>query len=256
MPIIKNILAVFIVFSLTACVTTTERSALYNPKESSSDEKVELQIKIAFEYLRNSEAELAVQSLKKGLEIDKRDPRLHEALGLAFQQMQDYKFASQSFKEALRLDPKYSRGRNNYAAFLFQQKKYKEACQQLSLVVKDVYYARRSDAFSNMGLCAKKLNNMKMARQAFQRAVSINPRQANALLELAEMDFEASNFSGAQQYLKRFHEVAPKGSPKSLLLGFRLAKLFGQVKEMVTYKQALERLYPFSPEALRIKSLK
>jgi type IV pilus assembly protein PilF len=248
------IVSMLMSLSLASCVTVSEKSTLFNPEKKSKSENVNVLVKIAFEYLRNDESEQAIQVLKKAQGLDKKDPIVYEALALSFQKIKENELAEENFLKALKLKPEYSRGRNNYASFLYSQKRYEESCQELETVISDVFYIHRSNSFANLGKCAEKLNDQQRSENAFTRALAIDPNNKISLLELALIKYIKDDLNGAQTHLKRYHQLVKKGQPKSLLLGYNLARSNQQTNEMDIYKKALIRLYPYSDETKIVKS--
>ncbi len=88
---------------------------------------------------------------KLAYEIDPNNAEVHEAFALVYQSTGEFELAEESFKTAIRLDRKFSRARNNYAAFLYSQQRYEEAEKQLEYVVQDTLYKARPARFRQPG---------------------------------------------------------------------------------------------------------
>ena len=151
------------------------------------------------------------------------------------------------FKQALTVDPDFSQARNNYAAFLFQEGRYKDAIQQLERVVKDYRYDRRSTAYENLGQCYLKVNDLEQAEEAFNRALRLNPNLSVSLLELAHLYYEKGNNLAASQYLASYEKIS-RPSPRQLWLGIRLQRVLGDKNKLASYELALRNMFPGSPE--------
>ena len=114
----------------------------------------------------------------------------------------DTQLAEQEYKEALRYEPKNAMAQNNYGTFLFAAGRYKEAAQHLKIAANDTSYARRGQAYENLGLTQLKLNQPAEAEQSFLRALMLNTTQPRSDLELADIYFKSAT-SPLQTVLRR-----------------------------------------------------
>lgn len=235
---------------LAGCVTT-ENSAF--TADTSKDKAVTSRVDLALSYLRKGDAESARRNLKAALKIDPKSPRVHDALGVVFSKEGEPEIAESHFKKAIAYDSSYSKARNNYAAFLYEQKRYKAAMKQLKIVTADQLYKERLRAFANLGQVAVKLGDTETAEYAFSRALKMRKGYSPALLELAIIRFDRGELDVAQQYYSRYKSKA-KQSPRALLLGIRLAEAQNDRSAKASYALALKNLYPNSNEYRRYKS--
>lgn len=231
---------------LGGCVTTTESA--YG--RADKDQEVQRRVDAAAQYLQQGNTERAVEHLRRALELDPNDATIHSTLGQVFWQTGEYELAEEHFRRALSVDPKFSRGRNNYAAFLYDRGRYEEAARQLEIVVEDTLYDARASAFLNLGKSLQKLGQTREAEEAYTRAVKMDMRQWPAMLELAEINFARQDYAVAQRYYDGFRRNAPAQSPRSLMLGIRLARIAGDKDAEASYALQLKSLYPTSDENL------
>ncbi len=141
-----------------------------------------------------------------------------------------------------------SRARNNYAAFLYSQERYKDAEEQLDDVVKDTLYTGRPNAFVNLGMCQLKLFDTQGAEESFVRALAMDRTNQIALLEVAQIRFDAQDYVTANQYYATYRTVARQQSARGLLLGIRLARIEGDRDSEASYALALSNRFPDSAE--------
>lgn len=202
----------------------------------------------ATQYLEKGNTEQAIVHLKRALELDPDSAPTHMMLARVFWQTGEYELCEEHFKRALSIDGKFSRARNNYAAFLYERGRIDDAIHQLQLVVADTLYEKRADAFTNLGKAYVKKGRMAEAEEAFDRALKMDARQANAAYELAELNFGRGDNARAAAYYQRFRASNARQSPRSLLLGIRLARASGDPNAEASYVLQLKGMYPQSPE--------
>lgn len=230
---------------LTGCVTTTEGVFTDPP---SPERALERRVELARQYIGEGDWENAKRNLKHAARIDDRNAEVHEAFALVYQSTGEKELAEDSYRKAIRLDRDFSRARNNYAAFLFAEGRYREAESQLEAVVSDSLYNARPRAFVNLGLCRLQLDKPAEAEEAFTRALAMERSNSIALLELAILRFEAGDVGAASRHYGAYRTVVRQQSPRGLLLGIRLARAQGDRNAESSHALALRNLYPDSPE--------
>jgi len=230
---------------LAGCVTTTE--SIFT-EEASPKKALDERVSLARQYIGEGNWEAAKRNLKLAYEIDPNNAEVYEAFALVYQSTGEYELAEENFKMAIKIDPKFPRARNNFAAFLFSQQRYKEAEKQLEIVVKDSLYSGRPRAFVNLGLCREQLFDPEGAEEAFVRALAMDRTNAIALLEMAQLRFDAGDYRTSRQYYATYRSVVRQQSARGLWLGVRLARESGNLDEESSFALALSNLYPNSIE--------
>ena len=237
-------------FLLSSCVTTTDSQFSQN---ADKEKAIQQYTQLGLRYIQQGNTVDAKRPLKRALEIDPNSPDVHNALAILFQQENDIELADKHFKIALKNGPSVTRIRNNYAAFLFGQKRYEQACVELERAGTDSLYEFRSRVFENLGVCYLQLKKTDAALISFEKAISIKDTQARAMLEAALIYFERDDFAKSenlhQQYqrLVRF-KIAPNTS-RNLWLGMQLAKVSGDKNKEASFRLMLKNMFPNSKES-------
>lgn len=244
MRIIACINILIILGFISGCVT---ESATGRRDQGNDKEKVESQVSLGVGYMRNGNYDRARENFRAALEIDSRSARAHNYLGLLNQLEGDIETAEQHFEKALRYDRDYTAARNNYGAFLYAQDRYEDAIQELERAARDRTYRNRAQVYENLGVSYLKVDDQEAALDAFRQAIDLNPGQPRALLELASMEFEARNYKRARELYARFDDVS-RQTARSLWLGIRLARIFGDEDQEASLSMALKNIFPASPQ--------
>lgn len=242
---IRILVALFAAVILSACVTTTE--SVFTDK-ADPQKALERRVELARKYIGEGDWENAKRNLKIAYEMEPNNAEVHEAFALVYQSTGEFELAEQSYKTAIKLNKDFSRARNNYATFLYSQQRYEEAATQLEYVVQDSLYQGRPRAFVNLGLCRIQLFDSQGAEEAFRRALTMDRTNSIALLEIAQLRFEAEDFKAAQSYYNTYRTVARQQSARALWLGIRIARQTGDRDAESSYTLALANLYPGSAE--------
>ncbi len=190
-------------------------------------------------YLERDNLRRAMGALDRALEIDANDPEALQAMAMVYQRQGEAELADETFQRALSADRHFTRARNNYAAFLYDRGRIREACEQLELASGDAQYPARAQLFANLGQCQRELGDITAARQSLERAQNIDPRSARSYYTLAELEHAQGNHARAQQQLETFMRLA--GADASALeLARDIARAQGDQAAAAFYTQQLE----------------
>lgn len=247
----KNFLSVmFMSILLVGCVTTTTQSGFKVNKEKA----LESHIQLGIGYLREKNYESSRFNFNKALAIDSNSAAALNGLGMLYQNEKNPELADKYFRKSVSADSRYSVGRNNYGSFLFSQKRYEEAYKQFSIASADLAYERRDLALVNLGRAAMELGKTDEAEKVFTQSLAINSNQPDAYLALAELKFAQRDYSATKFNLDQFGSMR-RHTPRSLLLGIKVEKIFDNKDKEASYAMALKNLYPYSTEYLEYKKM-
>jgi type IV pilus assembly protein PilF len=242
---VVSVLLAFLALGLSGCVTTTEGGFT---EKASPKAALERRVALARQYIGEGNWEDAKRNLELAQQVDPTNAEVHEAFGLMYQATGEVELAEKHFEKAVRLDRKCSRCRNNFAAFLYSRKRYKEAEIQLEKVVQDTLYSARPQAFVNLGMSRLMLEDKEGADEAFSRALTMDRANVFALLEAAQLKYEAGDVAGASQHYATYRSLVRQQSPRALWLGIRLAQDAGDADAEASYVLSLRSRFPESAE--------
>jgi type IV pilus assembly protein PilF len=97
-------------------------------------------------------------------------------------------------------------------------------------------------------LCQLKLFEAEAAEASFVRALAMDRTNQVALVEAAQIRFDAGDYATANQYYATYRTVARQQSARGLLLGIRLAQVEGDRDSEASYALALGSRFPKSAE--------
>ena len=243
--VFRTALGLFCAALLAGCITRTE--SVFT-KEASPDEAMAQRVALARRYIGQGNYEDAKRNLLQAVEIDDSNPEVYEAFALVYQSTGEFELAQENFERAIRLNRGFSRARNNYAAFLYSRGRYQDAAAQLERVVADTLYSARPQAFLNLGLCRLQLSDPAGAEEALRRTLAMQGDNLIALLELAQLRFQAGDRRSATLYYEEYRRLVRQQSARALWLGIRLARASGDADAEGSYALALTSLYPRSAE--------
>lgn len=244
----KRLGVLLLAWSLVACVSTLPE----NGSETDLDSALETYVQLGLGYLRSGNRDSARLNFRKALDIDKRSSGAHDGMALLYQLEAMNELAEEHFKKAIRADRNFSRARNNYGSFLYEHGRYQEAYDQFDRASDNLSYSRRPIALVNLGRTALKLGNLDRAESTLKHALALDSESTVAMVELAEINFNRGDYPEAKKYIDMYGEHS-RHSARTLWLGIRLERIFGNRDREVSYALALKNLHPYSQEYLRYK---
>jgi type IV pilus assembly protein PilF len=230
-----------IVLLLGGCMTTDSHS------KGTTPQRLQAYLDLARGYLEQRDYVHARPPLEQALKVDPTSAEAHVLMATVNLAEGDKHLAEREYKEALRYEPRNAMVQNNYGSFLFAEGKYKEAAEHLKVAAEDPKYARRAQAYENLGLTQLKLAKPTDAEQSFLHALMLNAMQPRSAFELAEIYFANGDFVKSKQYFESYNSMA-RPTSRSLWLGIRLSRVVGDQDQLASLALALKNLFPDSPE--------
>jgi type IV pilus assembly protein PilF len=230
---------------LGGCATTKE------PDLYADESPGDLYVRIAAEYYRLGEVELALKNAQKALEEDDDNAKAHNVMATIYQRVQRNDLAEKHFRAALRLAPDDPYTLTAWGNFLCERRKYSEAEAQFDKALAQPLFNAPWLAETWAAICARRAGQSGKAEQRLRRALTANPRYHAALFEMADLDYSRGRYKSAREYLERFFKVRGY-TPPSLLLGVRIERSLGSTKRARAYERALRERFPDTPEVLSI----
>lgn len=239
----------------TSTTTTTRSLTMVNSEAEKKNNRAQAlnnYVQLGIGYLTKGERSKARFNFRKALEIDERSAPAHSGLALLYQFEKENELAEQHFRKALQYDPEHTMGRNNFAVFLYRLERYEEAHALFTEVVADVNYPRRARAYVSLGLAAERLGRIEEAKQAWDKAITLDSRMTKAHIELAEVYFREGDLPRAKRHLDQ-HRRLTGPTARALWLAIRVERGFGNKDGEASKALALEELFPYSQEYLEYK---
>ncbi|WP_096084448.1 type IV pilus biogenesis/stability protein PilW [Agaribacterium haliotis] len=235
---------------LAGCVSTID-----NGPKLDKQKAVEANVKLGMNYLQKNERDRALRAFSTAQDMDAKSAEAMAGIAMVHQLNGETELADQKFRRAMKLRADFSMSsiELSYSRFLFENGRCADARPYLEKASADITYPSRGNALYLLGLCSLALGDSKRARGAFEHALNISKSNAPAALELAEMQFDDGEYSEAKRNLDLYSAYA-QASARSLWLGIRIERIFGNKDKEASYALALKNLHPYSQEYLDYKN--
>ena len=213
-----------------------------------------LNTELGLAYLIKGSYEQALKKLKKAIKQNPDNAKPYSYIAELYRRLNENELAEDYFNQALDVDPNDASINNNYGAYLCANKEYDKAFKFFKIALKNPVYSGRGEVFENIGLCSESQGNIKIARDNYVKAISIDPNLSKSLLAVALIDFDAQKVDSAHKYIRYYNKVA-KATPQSLWLEILIAKKNNDTKTIKSLSWSLNAKFPKSKEAKLLKRL-
>ncbi len=249
MTSIGNIFSMLLGGAVLCACTPTKPATTAASKHESTDlvgKPSDINARLCKEYIKEQNYQVAMHKCEKAVAQDPNNSAAYAWKAILHQKLGQDKLALQHFERAVALDPKDSTIRNNFGAFLCQQKKIVEAERELQLAIADPLYESRDLAYANLGVCLTATNKAK-AETAFQSALELNAGLPVALIHMAELKYEQAQYLPARVLVNRWRDASP-WTAKALWLAIRIESKLDNKDKVASYGLVLQARFPESDE--------
>lgn len=235
---------------LSACTAGPSKRASADAQATSKI--VSTNVRLATIYMQRNQIEVAIEKAERALEADSKSSQAHSMMALIRWRLKEYRVADKYFRRAIRLQENNSSALNNYGAFLCDQGKIDRSLQYFDRAVENPLYRNQSQALTNAGRCLIKKPDAKKAEVYFRRALKFNRKESEALFQLSRISYKSKRILTARGFMQRYLETGRK-TAESLYLALRIENAMGNKQDAIQFARQLQREYPTSTEASRVK---
>jgi type IV pilus assembly protein PilF len=232
-----------LVVGLAACTSTTD-------KPFSTPEPVraaEINLEIGIDYLRKGNLVQAKEKIDRAVEQDPRNAKAQITAGMLYDRLGQAGKADGHFAKALQLEPDNPEIQNNYGAYLCQKGRYDRGEKLALQAAGNPLYRTPEAAYLNAANCASNGGDLKRSEENLRKALAVRPKFADALMQMAQLEYKQTNYLAARGFLERYLAVG-RNNPAALWLGVLIERGLGNAVAAQNYAQRLKSEYPRSAQ--------
>ncbi len=145
----------------------------------------------------------AIANFFRASQLAPNEPKVWNALGLAYMEVQEYQKAENAFLRALQVDKTYTEAKLNLGILYYRQKDYERAIRVLREVIEDEAFPQKHMAFYSLAKVYQAIDRKEDYLANLRRAVAYNPMFIDAQLELAQFYEEEEDYASAREVYQR-----------------------------------------------------
>jgi len=233
---------------LSGCISTTTGTT---PPEADTADAAELNYQLGARYYQNGKYNLARDRLLLSIELDPKSAIAHSTLALTYEAMGNLRLATESYEQAVKVDPKNFDVQNNYAVFLCNQREFDRAQKHFDKAANHPENDNSEVTLTNAGVCMTQQPDLAAAEDYFRKALDRRSNYSDALLQLCLLKYKEQDYLGSRAFLQRFMSTS-KTTAGVLYLGAQIEGKLGDERARTGYVNQLLRDFPASPEAKKV----
>ena len=246
-------LLAMLVSLLTACATLSagdgevERPLSDRTPATELERRARSHVELGLAYFDLGRIDVALDEARSALNELPNYAPAHHLIGLAYMIIGETAPARDNFERALRVAPGDPDFNNSYGWFQCTQGSEEEGLARLARAARNPYYRHQTRAYTNMGFCHLRTNDVAAAEKDFARALEVDPQNGSALFQSAELSYRRGQYEAAGAMLARLHQVMDPNAP-SVWLGLRAARRAGQRDAEASDAAQLRSRFADAPE--------
>lgn len=156
-----------------------------------------------------------------------RDPKVWNALGIAYTEVEEYEKAEAAFLKAIEIDKGFSETYLNRGIMYYKKRDYVKAKENLDVSIGDETFDKKHIAYYYLAKVYQQLGNPEMYVNNLIKASLYNPNFLEPQIELARFYQERKEYDKASSVYLRLIQQNPQLDPKLRLDAARSLWLFG-----------------------------
>lgn len=214
------------------------------------DRRARVRLELAAAYFGRGQSATALDEVRQALLARPDLPEAHNLRGLILASMNEPAQAEDSFRRALQLNGRDADTLHNYAWFLCQQRRYKEADAQFQVAQGIPNYPGLPRTLMAQGICQARNNQWADAERSLSGAYELDPGSPATAVNLAEVLFRRGDLERARFYTRRVMAQDPQPGAQTLWLAIRIEHKLNQPAQVQTLGNQLRQRFPQAPETL------
>lgn len=250
-PMPRRPLMAVLLLSLAPCAAPAAQQ-----KDPSAE--AEITFNAGLSHLREGRTEMALDSFKRAIAKDPKNPYFHKALGIAHAQMADrcpagptgdscraprLADAVAAARRALELNPYYVDARNDLGIWLLRSGKRDEGRKELMTAYEDPTNPTPEHTARNLGQAFLEDKRPDQAQVWFLTAITRNKNYADAYVALAELLLAQRKVDEAVRQL----EVGAKENPDDVALALALGQAYQRAGKLSDARKSWEKVAAKDP---------
>lgn len=217
--------------------------------ETDARKRARTRLALATGYYENGQYTVALDELKKSIQID---PTLGDSYmlgGLIYMALGDTALAESHFQRALSVNPRDADAMHNLGWLLCQKGQYAQAQAQFERAAAIPTYQGRAKTLMAQGICQARAGQAPQAEATLMRSYELDAGNPVTAYNLALLLFQRGDLSRAQFYIRRLNN-GEMANAQSLWLGIKVERRMNNRQAMEQLASQLRRRFPQSRELL------
>ncbi len=250
-------LASFAVYWLSGCASPIGEAGVDRPRDeivTASDEtdarkRARIRLELAIGYFEQGQTNIALDELKQSISADPTYSAGYNMRGLIYMRLNDYRFAEESFKQALALSPRDASVVHNLGWLLCQQSRYPESSAMFLRALSNPQYGERAKTHMAHGLCQVRAGALTEAEASLMKSYELDAGNPITTFNLTTLLYKRGDYVRSQFFIRRLNN-SQLANAESLWLGVKVERKLNNKDALQQLAGQLEKRFPGSSETI------
>lgn len=217
-------LGIALCLGLSGCVTqefVANSDEVIQERVINKKEAAMARLKLALEYLKTGKTAQAKLNFDRAEKLDNSIDGIYSSYAFYYQRVGEIELADKAYLRALSDFPENFNTRNNYGAFLCDNRRYEDAEKQFVIAIKSPQNTQTANSYENAGLCALRDGKWQRAKEHLSAVLRYESVRARSILGLVKADIELGFLDDASKHLRDYRRIYSQTS-QSLWLAMQI----------------------------------
>ncbi len=210
--------------------------------------RARIRLELASAYFEQGQTTVALDELKQSLAADPSYSAAYNLRGLIYLRLNDFRFAEESFKKALVIEPQDATVMHNLGWLYCQEARYPLAQQLFEQALAMPQYRERAKTWRAQGLCQVRAGLRADGEQSLLKSYELDAGNPVTAYNLATLLFQRADYARAQFYVRRLNN-SELANEESLWLGVKVERRMENRAAMQQLGTQLQKRFPRSTQA-------
>ena len=229
------------------------REVVTDSDQTDADRRARVRLELASAYFSRGQTNTALDELKLALQVKPDLAEAYNLRGLIYAQLGDERFAEESFRRALQLNPRDGDTMHNFGWLLCQQRRYADADAQFEQALVQPQYPNGPRTLMAQGVCHARGGQLDRAEAALVRSYELDPANPVTAINLSEVLFRRGQFERARFYVRRANSDNEVVNAQTLWLAAKIEHKLGNSGGVAEFGKQLRDRFPQSREAVALE---
>ncbi len=204
---------------------------------------------LASGYFENNQNAVALDELKKVLQVDPSFADAYNLGGLIYMKMNEQAMAEAHFQRAITLNPRDANAMHNLGWLQCQQGRYPEATQSFQRAIAVPSYQDRARTLMTQGICQSRAGDNAGAEATLMHSYELDAGNPVTAYNLSALLYKRGDYPRAQFYIRRLNN-SELANAESLWLGIKVERRLNNKQAMDQLASQMRRRFSQSREFL------
>ena len=191
--------------------------------DSPARARARTRLALATSYFQNNQPEVALDEVKKVLQVDPSFADAYNLGGLIYLRLDQQAMAESHFQRAINLNPRDANAMHNLGWLQCQQGRYPEAAQSFQRAIAVPGYQGRARTMMAQGICESRAGDNVRAEATLKQSYELDPGNPVTAYNLSLLLYKRGDYQRAQFFIRRLNN-SELANAESLWLGIRVER--------------------------------